>query len=664
MHARRSLPVALALCAALLAVASASAAGSAARGHGDRAGGRIVEVVPCACRGGRSRRHLAPPKPASPSPSGGANEAGPALLPAGGSLAQAPGPWPSPLLTPAARLAALDSLIGTFEVPPFLLPIYQAAGIEYDVPWQVLAAINWIETDFGRNLSVSSAGAMGWMQFMPATWAHYGVDATGSGVKDPYDPIDAIFAAARYLHAAGASTSLPAAVYAYNHAGWYVQSVLLRAQLISGYPSALIDALTELMQARFPVAGRVQSYRHPLSGREQDRALISASARARAVAVADGRIIALGHSARLGHYAVLEDAFGNTYTYRGLGSIARAYAVSKPVTLGARQIARELALPSSPPPSAPATSSIAPDAPGTDIASLSGVKIRLFAYPLRRASYASGGLEQVSGSNPGTYFAGTAALIARQYRLAPLRPGSMVLAGTVLGHLAPTRRGHSSLTFMINPAGRHSPRIDPEPILRSWELSARAGLYGIAVKDPLIDPGTRDATVGQILLMSKPRLQAQVLADRGTHIYACGRRDIRSGRVDQRVLAAIEYLSVLGLHPTITGLVCAQGPVHANGTSFELSRIDQTPVLGHQGPGSLTALTIRALLALQGTMLPSEIISLHSYPGQPNTLALPDHAGRIEVDYGSAATSGLDPRAWSALAAQLSRLSEPAVSVP
>ena len=98
--------------------------------------------------------------------------------------------------------------INNFEIPPFLLPIYQAAGTEYDVPWQVLAAINEIETNYGRNLSVSSANAVGWMQFLPATWAQYGVDATGSGVKDPDNPADAIFAAARYLHAAGASTNL------------------------------------------------------------------------------------------------------------------------------------------------------------------------------------------------------------------------------------------------------------------------------------------------------------------------------------------------------------------------------------------------------------------------------------------------------------------------
>ena len=94
--------------------------------------------------------------------------------------------------------------IDKFRIPPFLLPIYQAAGIEYGVRWEVLAAINEIETDYGRNLNVSSAGALGWMQFMPATWEAYGVDGNQDGLKDPYNPVDAIFAAARYLRAAGA----------------------------------------------------------------------------------------------------------------------------------------------------------------------------------------------------------------------------------------------------------------------------------------------------------------------------------------------------------------------------------------------------------------------------------------------------------------------------
>src|SRR3954447_26917855 len=84
-------------------------------------------------------------------------------------------------------------VINKFKVPIFLLPIYQAAGIQYGVRWEVLAAINEIETDYGRNLNVSSAGAVGWMQFMPATWRRYGVDANKDGKRDPYNPVDAVF---------------------------------------------------------------------------------------------------------------------------------------------------------------------------------------------------------------------------------------------------------------------------------------------------------------------------------------------------------------------------------------------------------------------------------------------------------------------------------------
>ena len=108
-----------------------------------------------------------------------------------------------------------DLSIDNFRIPPFLLPIYQAAGVKYGVSWEVLAAINEIETDYGRNLNVSSAGAVGWMQFMPSTWDRYGVDANRDGITDPNNPVDAIFAAGRYLRAAGAQTDLRRAVIAY-----------------------------------------------------------------------------------------------------------------------------------------------------------------------------------------------------------------------------------------------------------------------------------------------------------------------------------------------------------------------------------------------------------------------------------------------------------------
>src|SRR5213075_2180714 len=71
-------------------------------------------------------------------------------------------PSPAPLGVPTF-------LISQFEIPPFLLPIYQACGTQYGIPWEVLAGINKIETGFGANLNVSSAGAVGWMQSMPST---------------------------------------------------------------------------------------------------------------------------------------------------------------------------------------------------------------------------------------------------------------------------------------------------------------------------------------------------------------------------------------------------------------------------------------------------------------------------------------------------------------
>ncbi|HXV05600.1 MAG TPA: lytic transglycosylase domain-containing protein [Solirubrobacterales bacterium] len=122
-------------------------------------------------------------------------------------------------------------------VPPRLAPIYEAAAARYGLGGRgpaVLAAINFVETDFGRNLGTSSAGAIGWMQFEPSSWTAYGVDANGDGRKDPYNPEDAIFAAANLLRAAGAPRDWRAAIFTYNHAGWYVAEVLADARRFAG----------------------------------------------------------------------------------------------------------------------------------------------------------------------------------------------------------------------------------------------------------------------------------------------------------------------------------------------------------------------------------------------------------------------------------------------
>jgi len=136
---------------------------------------------------------------------------------------------------PSAALAIpslpLSSCAAT-GVPPILIPMYQRAAAAYGLGPQgpaILAGINQIETGFGSNMGPSYAGAVGWMQFMPETWDGYGVDANGDGVADPYNPEDAIFAAASYLSASGMPEDTYGAIFAYNHADWYVADVLANA---------------------------------------------------------------------------------------------------------------------------------------------------------------------------------------------------------------------------------------------------------------------------------------------------------------------------------------------------------------------------------------------------------------------------------------------------
>ena len=186
---------------------------------------------------------LAPPKPAtkarpSKGESNGGIEAGATPEPEPDASAESEGEAgggtaPSKSSVPFSLPPLLLSSCAPSGVPPLLIPIYQRASEAYGLGPQgpsVLAAINEIETAFGTNLNVSSAGAIGWMQFMPSTWEGYGVDANGDGVKDPYNPEDAIFAAASYLSAAGMPEDTYSAIFAYNHADWYVAEVLGNAQ--------------------------------------------------------------------------------------------------------------------------------------------------------------------------------------------------------------------------------------------------------------------------------------------------------------------------------------------------------------------------------------------------------------------------------------------------
>jgi murein DD-endopeptidase MepM/ murein hydrolase activator NlpD len=173
-----------------------------------------------------------------------------------------------------------------------LRSLWLRAGSAYGIPWQVLAAINKIETNFGRNMGPSSAGAVGWMQFMPDTWLRWGTDGNGDGIADPWNPEDAVHAAARYLAAAGGRTDIPRSIFAYNHAQWYVDDVLQLAALFGGgggadavftldrlaialeEAQARVASLHEALEAAEPRARELQARAEPIRAEADDLALL------------------------------------------------------------------------------------------------------------------------------------------------------------------------------------------------------------------------------------------------------------------------------------------------------------------------------------------------------------------------------------------------------
>jgi hypothetical protein len=512
-------------------------------------------------------------------------------------------------------------VINRFRIPIFLLPIYQAAGIQYGVRWEVLAAINEIETDYGRNLNISSAGAQGWMQFMPATWKAYGTDANRDGKRDPYNPVDAIFAAARYLKAAGAGTDLRRAIFAYNHADWYVNDVLERAKLIAEMPMVLVGALSGLADGRFPVRGkakyagaldrkalrRVRRGESPAKVVEDDseREFMDIVARpgARVIAVSDGvveRVLRTERGNKRG--LILKDTYGNRFTYYGIKHMQRGF--------------------------------------------------------------------KVAGRKRG------------KKKFVHLRRGAHVPGGTLLGRLGDKT---PVLRFAIRPAGDDAPAVDPKPILDGWRLLEKTAVYRPSGKSAIKPNKEKNSfSVGQALLLPKSLLARRVLADNRISIYPCGRADIATGRIDRRILALLAYLAEIDLKPTVTSLQCGHGYYtssgnvshHSTGTAVDIAAINGVPIIGHQQPGGVTDQAVRAIMRLQGTMAPAQVISLLDYG--PPTVSMGDHHDHIHVGYrpgedgggkgdahvAGAAAAILKSSQWDDVVARVGQIENPKVAAP
>ncbi len=623
-------------------------------------------------------------------------------------------PAPSKFRTPSLPFSLGDTFGGlpsffieSFQIPPFLLPIFQAAGTAYGIPWQVLAAINEVETDYGRDLSVSSAGAEGWMQFLPETWSQYGVDANGAGYEDPYNPADAIFAAARYLRAAGGEKSIRAAVYSYNHSQSYVDSVMLRAQLLGGTPPELLGAIAGLTESQFPVHAPSHFsdgfQATPAQGSKAGKTLagttIYTQLGAPVIAVQDGEVVQVGDSPALGRFVALRDAYGNTYLYAELGSVAALYPVLEPRqhTSVSPRIERGSTLREAPP-SGPATAGAQPRSPLSAPAAVSSLALGAAAglepaptspvpapaTPSRPATPAP-----ASPGGPHEFRSGP-----NNVYLHPLRAGVQVLAGTVLGHVgAPAAVGSAGaaagavpagtgptephIFFQIKPAGAGAPSIDPKPILDGWVALEDTSIFRAKGENPFL---ATSPTVGQVLLESKSQLEQQLARDRSVHMRACERQGARTGRVGKPVLAMLEYLSVSGLEPTVTGLRCAgKAPASEDnaaaraGDSVRITAIEGVPIAGHQGPGSIADTLIRKLSMLEGLDRPSRIVSQTSVPGAPDVYVRPHAGNSVHVTFArpaavgraaSAATSGsgLTPDDWVKLIARLGEIPDPTVA--
>jgi hypothetical protein len=557
--------------------------------------------------------------PAPSTPKGSAN-----IAPAPQLAAGAPGA----LAALIAGSIASDKALEFYRIPLFLLPIYQAAAVQYGVPWQILAAINEVETDFGTDLNVSTAGAVGWMQFMPETWLQYGVDAVDAGYADPYNPVDAIFAAARYLHAAGASKDLHAAILAYNHSEAYAQSVLLRARLFASYPASVIGTLTGLTEGSLPFSGARLSPDSPLpqevallplsassptagataaveaskhaaskavvpgsksapspavSAARAERAMDAASPPAQlselvglknapVIAVEDGRIVGMGLSRKLGDYVVLRDTYGDLFTYAGLGSIAPEFRLPKPaqvkVSKGTLQSGETG---NDPTPSQPASA-------GRQLPLTLHVakKVAAQAHAKHHSQGASGqGGGLVAGgkvrvfAHPGNPDAIAAASMAeRLARLHAAKAGWHKLQrGSVVTQ--GTVLGHLS----SDGSGTLSKlRFAIRPAGSESAIDPRPILENWKQLEAALHPAgaktgpiLAGATASDAFLLSKEELRRAVLADPGIKLEACDRQQVATGKVGRQALALLVFLSRSGLKPTVGELRCGRSAYSASG---------------------------------------------------------------------------------------------------
>ncbi|MEG6617480.1 peptidoglycan DD-metalloendopeptidase family protein [Peptococcaceae bacterium 1198_IL3148] len=209
------------------------------------------------------------------------------------------------------------------QIPANYMQIFLEAQEKYKIPWNILAAICKIETEFGQNVAVSSAGAIGIMQFMPGTWEAYKQDGDNDGQYDPYNPWDAIFSAANYLKSNNFNEDPSKAIYRYNNSWLYVREVTATAER---YNNTIIPSGKGAwpLPPQFRDITSYFGYRyHPVDKewKNHDGIDVAAPGGTAVYTAQPGKVISAGWSGGYGYLVIVAHDDGSTSYYAHLSAI-------------------------------------------------------------------------------------------------------------------------------------------------------------------------------------------------------------------------------------------------------------------------------------------------------------------------------------------------------
>jgi hypothetical protein len=372
---------------------------------------------------------------------------------------------------------------------------------------------------------------------------------------------------------------------------------MAKAKALEKLPAGAVASLTGLAIGRFPVPGPHVTYDHAVDGwvgtgdvTTPDGATVTGPAGREVVVPTTVRVLYLGRSAN-GVFAVLEDAYGNRFTYGHLAHLVRHYARVVRQHPTAVEVDHQLRL----------------DRGVERVAYKPSPRLARSTWPAgKERLYANPALAEHAAAPAGVMAKAARRLGVKQAEvvMARLRPGAVVPAGTVIGHLggALTSHDRAHVLVRIRPAGGRAHQIDPSPILEAWRLAARGAMGPTSARTK----DGRPLGLGRTMLLSDRQLSRAVLRDDRVHLTHAGRDDVRSGQIDRRVLVSLEAMADAGLHPSVSALRSGTVSDKARtlGRGLEVVAINGERLPAIRSRTSTSSQALRLLRALPGPLAP------------------------------------------------------------